>query len=169
MGKRRVREPIDQDDDVMAGSGSRHYGSTPEDFNDLEEVKGDAASANNMRQMNARDLIARKAEFNRANDPTEGLEGVDDGVADDDLEILFTLRFVQHLGIVETAQLRIQTALKPTVRKNDCGSDNRSGERSATGFVNACDERHALLPNLALESKPVPMHCPRHIIFSIPT
>jgi hypothetical protein len=59
-----------------------------ERLDDLESVKGDINSTNNQRQMNARERIARNAEFMQAKEHADqGLEfKVDDGPADDDLD-----------------------------------------------------------------------------------
>jgi hypothetical protein len=56
-------------------------------LDELESVKGDINSTNNQRQMNARERIARNAEFLAAKEAADqGLEfSPDDGPADDDL------------------------------------------------------------------------------------
>jgi hypothetical protein len=58
-----------------------------EDVNeDLSEARGDLSAENNARQLNMRSIIARQREILAQNDPAEGLDGLDDGVPDDDPE-----------------------------------------------------------------------------------
>jgi hypothetical protein len=59
-----------------------------ENLHNLEEMKGDINSTNNQRQMNARERIARNAEFLTAKEHADqGMDfKVDDGISDDDLE-----------------------------------------------------------------------------------
>lgn len=62
--------------------------SNREYLHELEEMKGDINSSNNQRQMNARERIARNAEYISAKDhAAQGMEFVpDDGISDDNLE-----------------------------------------------------------------------------------
>jgi hypothetical protein len=58
-----------------------------EEMRDIEELKGDVSAHNNQRQLNARTLISRKSEVLRAQphgDSGEEMEGVDDGIPDED-------------------------------------------------------------------------------------
>jgi len=59
-----------------------------ENLHNLEEMKGDINSSNNQRQMNARERIARNAEFLTSKEhQDQGMEfKVDDGPPDDDLD-----------------------------------------------------------------------------------
>ena len=56
-----------------------------EGAHELGEANGDPTAHNNQKQLNARMLISRKAEYMRTNDPSEGLDNVDDGVEDSDI------------------------------------------------------------------------------------
>ena len=52
---------------------------------DLSEARADINAENNARQLNMRAIIARQREVLAQNDPSEGLDGLDDGVPDDDV------------------------------------------------------------------------------------
>ena len=65
------------------------------------------------------------------------------GRAGNSLEELRPEFGAQLLGIVETVE-------SPVLEKNNCGSNYGTGERTATGFVDAGDKKNAPLLKSAL-------------------
>jgi hypothetical protein len=60
-----------------------------------------------------------------------------------------------------------QTGLRPSWRQNCSSSDNRTGKRTAPGFVHARDARHFFPPQRAFEFEAVILCCASHYFLNI--
>ena len=77
-------------------------------------------------------------------------------VRGEDGKIFFALLFCELFGVIQASQLRIQAALGPVARENDCGRGDRASQRSAARLIDARHMQEALLPKLSLEGQSVP-------------
>lgn len=83
-----------------------------EDQNEeLSEVRGDLTAENNARQLNMRGIIARQRELIAQRDPSEGLDGLDDGVPDDDPDGGMSAAFMPNDDSIKKALDRLPKAV----------------------------------------------------------